>query len=131
MPQGNRMEKVAGLVQTTLADILLKGSEDKRFHMVTITSVSLAKDMSSAKVFVSIWDEEKVKETIKALNNAAKYLRHALAQSKIEMRVIPALKFIYDDSTVRGNRIASLLHSALKTLDNSENDDADNSGNND
>jgi hypothetical protein len=32
---------------------------------------------------------------------------------------------------VRGNRIASLLHSALKTLDNSENDDADNSGNND
>jgi ribosome-binding factor A len=131
MAQGNRMEKVAGLVQTTLADILLKGSEDKRFHMVTITSVSLAKDMSSAKVFVSIWDEEKVKETIKALNNAAKYLRHALAQSKIEMRVIPALKFIYDDSTVRGNRIASLLHSALKTTDNSENDDVDNSGNND
>jgi ribosome-binding factor A len=131
MAQGNRMEKVAGLVQTTLADILLKGSEDKRFHMVTITSVSLAKDMSSAKVFVSIWDEEKVKDTIKALNNAAKYLRHALAQSKIEMRVIPALKFIYDDSTVRGNRIASLLHSALKTTDNSENDDPDNSGNND
>jgi ribosome-binding factor A len=120
MAQGNRMQKVAGLVQTTLADILLKGSEDKRFHMVTITSVSLARDMSSAKVFVSIWDEEKVKETVKALNNAASYLRYALAQSKIEMRVIPALKFIYDDSTVRGNRIASLLNSALKNPDNSD-----------
>ena len=120
MAQGNRMQKVAGLVQTTLADILLKESEDKRFHMVTITSVSLARDMSSAKVFVSIWDEEKVKETVKALNNAAKYLRYALAHSKIEMRVIPELKFIYDDSTVRGNRIASLLHSALKKSDNSD-----------
>jgi ribosome-binding factor A len=54
------------------------------------------------------------------LNNAAKYLRYALAQSKIEMRVIPELKFIYDDSTVRGNRIASLLHSALKNSDNPE-----------
>jgi ribosome-binding factor A len=122
MAQGNRMQKVAGLVQTTLADILLKNSEDKRFQMVTITSVSLAKDMSSAKVFVSIWDEEKVKETVKALNNAAKFLRYALAQSKVEMRVIPALKFIYDDSTVRGNRISSLLHTALKNTDKDNND---------
>jgi ribosome-binding factor A len=114
MVQGNRMARVAGLVQTTLADILLKESEDTRFGMVTITSVSLAKDMSSAKVFVSIWDEEKVKETITALNNASKYLRYALAQSKIEMRVIPELKFVYDDSTVRGNRISTLLNKALK-----------------
>jgi ribosome-binding factor A len=114
MAQGNRMHRVANLVQTTLADILLKESEDTRFHMVTITSVSLAKDMSSAKVFVSVWDEDKVKEVIAALNKASKYLRYALAQSKIEMRVIPELKFIYDDSTVRGNRISSLLNTALK-----------------
>jgi ribosome-binding factor A len=114
MAQGNRMQRVAGLVQTTLADILLKESEDTRFQMVTITSVSLAKDMSSAKVFVSIWEEDKAQEIIAALNKAAKYLRYALAQSKIEMRVIPELKFIYDDSTVRGNRISSLLNMALK-----------------
>lgn len=114
MAQGNRMERVANLVMTTLADILLKESEDTRFHMVTLTSVVLAKDMSSARVFVSVWDETKVAETIAALNNASKYLRYALAQSKIEMRVIPQLKFFYDDSTVRGNRITSLLNTALK-----------------
>ncbi len=114
MAQGNRMQKVAGLVQTTLADILLKETEDSRFSMVTITSVSLAKDMSSAKVFVSVWDENKAKETVAALNNASKYLRYALAQSKIEMRVIPELKFVYDDSIVRGSRISSLINSALK-----------------
>jgi ribosome-binding factor A len=114
MVQGNRMQRIAGLVQTTLADILLKESEDARFHMVTITSVSLARDMSSAKVFVSIWDEDKAKEIVIALNNAAKFLRYSLAKSKIEMRVIPELKFIYDDSTVRGNRISSLLNTVLK-----------------
>ncbi len=114
MAQGNRMERVAHLVMTTLADILLKESEDTRFHMVTLTSVVLAKDMSSARVFVSVWDETKVTETIAALNNASKYLRYALAQSKIEMRVIPQLRFFYDDSTVRGNRISSLLNNALK-----------------
>jgi ribosome-binding factor A len=122
MAQGNRMARVAGLVQTTLADILLKESEDKRFHMVTITNVSLAKDMSSAKVFVSVWDETKAKETVAALNNAAKFLRYALAQTKIEMRVIPQLRFVYDDSTERGSRITSLINNALKNT-NSENDE--------
>jgi ribosome-binding factor A len=114
MAQGNRMQRIAGLVQATLADILLKESEDPRFHMVTITSVSLAKDMSSAKVFVSVWDEDKAADTISALNKAAKFLRHALAQSKIELRIMPELKFVYDDSTVRGNRISSLINDALK-----------------
>jgi len=120
MAQGNRMARVAGLVQTTLADILLKESEDARFHMVTITNVSLAKDMSSAKVFVSVWDEEKAKETVAALNNASKFLRHALAKSKIEMRVIPQLHFVYDDSTLRGSRISSLINAALKETKSDE-----------
>ncbi len=115
MAQGNRMQRVAGLVQSTLAEILLQESyEGTRFNMVTIVSVSLAKDMSSAKVFVSIWDEDKALETVTALNKASKHLRYALAQSKIKMRVIPDLKFVYDDSTVRGSRIASLLNTALK-----------------
>jgi ribosome-binding factor A len=114
MAQPTRMQRVAGLVQTTLADILLKESEDARFHMVTITSVGLARDMSSAKVFVSVWEDDKAKEIVAALNNAAKYFRHALAKSKIEMRVIPELKFVYDDSIARGSRIDSLLNQALK-----------------
>ncbi len=123
MPQGNRMEKVAGLVQATLADILLKESEDERFQMVTITSISLARDLSSARVFVSVWDEDKAKDTVKALNGAAKYLRRALAQSKIEIRVIPELKFVYDDSVVRGSRIDALLHTAFKKKDNPDQND--------
>jgi ribosome-binding factor A len=123
MAQGNRMDRVSQLVQTTLADILLKESEDTRFHMVTIMSVILARDLSTAKVFVSVWDETKVEETIAALNKASKYLRYALAQSKIEMRVIPELKFYYDDSTVRGNRIQSLLNTALKNTKTENNDE--------
>jgi ribosome-binding factor A len=122
MAQGNRMQKVAGLVQMTLADILLKESEDKRFQMVTITSVSLAKDMSSAKVFVSMLNDEKSVETVAALNKASAFLRHALAKSKIEMRVIPQLKFAFDDSVVRGNRISSLLYNVLKNEDSENND---------
>ena len=48
-----------------------------------------------------------------ALNKASKYLRYALANA-IELRVTPELKFVYDDSVVRGNRISSLINDALK-----------------
>lgn len=114
MAQGKRIDKVAGLVQTTLASILLRESSEHGFGMVTITNVSLSKDFSSAKVFVSVMDDDHTEDAIAALNKAAPSLRYLLAKSKIEMRVIPSLKFIFDDSIVKGSRISSLLNDALK-----------------
>lgn len=108
-----RTQRIADLIQTALAEIILKDVKDLRFGMVTITSVNVAHDLSFAKVFVSVLEEEKAAETIAALNNAAKYLRYSLANS-VELRVTPELKFIYDDSAVRGSRISSLINDALK-----------------
>ena len=113
-PKGyNRNQRIADLIQTTLAEILQKNVEDTRFSMITLTAVEVAQDLSSAKVFVSVLDEEKVVETIAALNNANKYLRYLLANA-IELRVTPELKFVYDDSVVRGSRISSLINDVLK-----------------
>jgi ribosome-binding factor A len=83
--------------------------------MVTVTDVEVAPDLSHARVFVSVLEDDKVKETVAALNGAAKTLRYALAHA-VKLRVTPDLKFIYDDSTVRGNRISSLIHDALKNV---------------
>ena len=81
--------------------------------MITITGVNVSHDLAYAKIFVSVLEEDKAKETLVALNNAAKYLRYSLANA-IELRVTPELKFVYDDSSVRGSRITSLINSALK-----------------
>ena len=113
-PKGyNRNQRIADLIQTTLAEILQKNVEDTRFSMITLTEVDVAQDLSFAKVFVSVLEEEKAVETIAALNNANKYLRYLLANA-IELRVTPELKFVYDDSAVRGSRISSLINDALK-----------------
>lgn len=108
-----RTQRVADLIQTTLAEILQRDVKDLRFGMITITGVNVSHDLSFAKVFVSVLEDEKAPETIIALNNAAKYLRYALANA-VELRVTPELKFIYDDSAVRGSRISSLINDALK-----------------
>lgn len=108
-----RGQRINDLIQSSLAEIIQREAKDFRFGMVTITGVSVSHDMAFAKVFVSVLEEDKAAETLAALNNAAKYLRYSLANA-VELRVTPELKFIYDDSSVRGNRITSLINDALK-----------------
>ncbi len=108
-----RLQRVGHLIQTTLAEIIQREVQDPRFNRATITHVDVSPDLANAKVFISVWDDDKVDETVAALNHASKYLRYTLAQA-IDLRVIPQLRFIYDDSTARGSRISSLINQALK-----------------
>lgn len=113
MPKDFRMQRITDLIRTTLAEILLQEAEDKRFHDVSITRVIVSRDLGHAKIYVSFITEHNIKEMVAALNHGAKYLRYQLAQA-VKLRVTPELKFYYDDSNVRGQRIITLLNNALK-----------------
>lgn len=117
----SRIQRIGDLVQTALAEILQREAENLRCGIVTVTGVEVAQDLSHAKVFVSVLDDEKASGTIKLLNEAAKFFRYELAHA-VKLRATPELKFVYDDSTVRGSRISSLIHDALKE-DKSQDDD--------
>lgn len=114
MPKSfKRSARINDLIQTTLAQMIQREAKDLHLGMTTVTGVEVSHDLAFAKVYVSVLDETKVKETMAALKNAAKHLRYGLANA-VELRVTPELKFIYDDSTVRGNRISSLINDSLK-----------------
>ena len=116
----NRQDRIADLIQQSLAESLLRRVSDERFKLVTVTGVSISKDLSYAKVFVSVLvPDEEIKSVVKALNNAAKLLRHYLAQD-IQLRIVPELKFTYDESIARGTRISSLINNALLSDDHSD-----------
>ncbi len=121
MPQKryNRKQRINDLIQTELAKIVQRASSDLHIGMVTITGVEVAHDLSHARIFVSMLEDEKVKETLIVLNGASKAFRYALAHA-VKLRITPDLKFVYDDSTVRGNRIASLINHALKDTSSDE-----------
>lgn len=108
-----RTQRVADLLQKTLAQLLMQ-EVDERFRLVTITEVTVTRDLSYAKVYVSVLtdDAEQIKQTIEALNHTAKSLRYQLAR-EVDLRTVPELKFIYDESTARGFRISSLIDSAI------------------
>ena len=67
----DRTQRVADLIQKTLAQMLLQDS-DERFHFVTITSVTVSRDLSYAKVYISVLmdEEDQIKQTVTALNRA-------------------------------------------------------------
>ena len=109
----NRPRRVADLIQRTLAVLLLQEAKDPRFEGVTITAVNVSPDLANATIYVTVLDDSKTKDSITALNNASGYLRHQLAD-EVELRIIPRLHFIYDESISRADKINQLLHEALQ-----------------
>lgn len=104
-----RVEKVRQAIQEEISSILLRDMKDPRVKFVTVTDVELTDDMSQAKVFVSLYGEEEVREDAwKALNKAKGFLRSEIAK-RIRMRVAPEILLEKDTSQEYGSHIDNLL----------------------
>ncbi len=116
----NRTDRIGDVMQRELSVIIRQELKDPRVSMITIAEVRVSKDLAHAKVFVSVMMEEKAEETLEGLNKAAGFLRAQLAK-RMSLRVIPQLLFVYDDTTIKANRISRLIDNAVSS-DKKEND---------
>ncbi len=116
-----RQLKVGRLVQKELSGVFVKEGQNIYGRvMVSITMVRMSTDLSVAKIYLSIFPNEKSDEVLKALNIGKSKVRHALGQkTKGQMRIIPELIFYFDDSAAYFEKIDN----ALKKLDTSKGDD--------
>ena len=78
--------------------------KDKHIKFVTITDVRVTNDLSFAKVYFTVLNDNYRDSTIKALKQAKGFIRKQIAE-RIELRHIPELDFIYDESIEYGNKI--------------------------
>lgn len=108
----SRLDRIADLIRRELAFLIQKEIQDPRIGLITILAVTLSKDLAHARVYVSILSPDQVAETLQGLNKAAGFLRGLLAK-RLKMRVVPALRFLYDDTPLKAERIAKLIDSAL------------------
>ena len=84
--------------------------------MVNINDVEVNRDYAVARVYVTFVNKEsqsECDESIKALNNAAGFLRAQLAKT-LNARTTPRLQFIYDKSGKEGSRLDRLIDNALQ-----------------
>ena len=109
-----RPQKLGDLIQRDLSELIARELRDPRVGMVTITSVDVSPDLSHAKVFYTTLDPSHVAQAQQGLQRAAGFLRSQLAR-RIKMYTTPELRFSYDESVERGDRLSRLIDSALKS----------------
>ena len=108
----NRSERVAGQLRRDLARLIQQEIKDPEVGFVSLSDVEVTRDLSHAKIFITVFDPEKAKESLKALRRAAPFLRTRLAQA-MRMRHVPELHFQHDDSVEQGSHIDELISKAL------------------
>jgi len=128
MREFSRTDRVAQQIQKEIAVILQREIKDPRLGMVTVSAVEVSRDLSYAKVFITVFntdDEDKAKQSAKILNEAKGYIRSLLGK-RIRARIMPELRFVIDNSLMEGMRISNLVDSVIRE-DNAKHVDEDDS----
>lgn len=103
-----KIERINHMIMEEISKILMLEVKDEDIKFVTVTDCDTSNDLSYCKVYVTVLEQEKKDETLKALNNASSFIRGELAK-RIEIRHIPELKFIYDESIFYGEKIDKII----------------------
>ena len=103
-----KIERINHMIMEEVSKILMLEVKDDDIKFVTVTDCDTSTDLSYCKVYVTVLEQEKKDETLKALNNASSFIRGELAK-RIEIRHIPELKFIYDESIFYGEKIDKII----------------------
>jgi ribosome-binding factor A len=110
MSQGSRPDRVADQVRAELALMLAREVHDPGIGFVTLTRVQISPDLQLARVFyTALGDEAARKNTVRALERAAPFLRRQIG-SRLRLKRVPELRFVYDESIARQDRIEQLLN---------------------
>ncbi|HZM33164.1 MAG TPA: 30S ribosome-binding factor RbfA [Burkholderiales bacterium] len=107
-----RPQRIGDLIQRELSDLLAREVRDPRIGMVTITSVDVSPDMGHAKVFFTLLEKSNLDAVLQGLTRAAGFLRSQLAR-RLTLYSIPELRFQYDESIERADRLSRLIDNAV------------------
>jgi ribosome-binding factor A len=111
-----RPERLAAQLQEEVSQLIEYELHDPRIGFATITGVRVSPDLMHARIYVSVLEsEEKKKETLQALNNAAGFVRRAIGQ-RIRLRKSPEILFTLDESVERGDRLTRIIEDAVRDL---------------
>lgn len=110
--EGKRLEKVNKLLLKELGDIFQKELKPKvPSLMITVTRVNVTSDLSYARVYLSVFGVDEKKKVVEEVGQNSKAIRGLLGNRiRHQMRVVPELRFIEDDSLDYIENIDNLLH---------------------
>ncbi|MBT3697311.1 MAG: 30S ribosome-binding factor RbfA [Gammaproteobacteria bacterium] len=108
----NRLFKVQDLLHKEIALLLIKDIQNPLIKSVTISEVKVSKDLRYSEIYFTSLNKDN-KKIENELNKASGFIRNALSKS-VHLKRLPSIRFTYDDTAERSERIESILKSDLK-----------------
>lgn len=102
-----KQERINNMFTEEISKIISEELKDKSIGFVTITDSKVTTDLSYAKIYFTTLNEDKKKVT-DTLNKASGFIRTCLCD-KIEIRKMPELHFVYDESIDYGKKIENII----------------------
>lgn len=99
--ESQRQKKIGSVLQRDLVDVLQNAATQGGMQgiLISVSKVKVTVDLSVAKVYLSIFPNDKAKELLVGIKSNTPLIRHELAQrTKHQLRRMPNLEFFIDDS---------------------------------
>ncbi|MDT0538652.1 MULTISPECIES: 30S ribosome-binding factor RbfA [Croceitalea] len=96
-----RQKKIAGIIQQDMAEVLQRAATDGGLKgtLISVSKVYVTSDLSIAKIYVSIFPNDKASELLEGMKSNEPLIKHELAQrTRNQLRRVPHLNFYIDDS---------------------------------
>ncbi len=109
MPSQMRLARIADRIRQELSEMIVKEIGDPRLSGISVTDVKVDRELAFADIYVSaVEGHERAKEVLAGLEHAKGFLRGALAE-RVDLRVFPRLRFHWDPTPERADRVERLL----------------------
>jgi ribosome-binding factor A len=118
-----RQKKIGGVIQKDLAEILQRAATDGGMQgtIISVSKVTVTTDLSIAKVYVSVFPNNRGAELLEGMKAQQPLIKHNLAQrTRNQLRRMPELHFYLDDSLEYIDQIEKSLKKGDNPIENPE-----------
>jgi ribosome-binding factor A len=103
-----RTDRIAEEIKKVISEMIQNELKDPRVKgLISVTKVLITKDLKYCKIYISVLGADK-NEVLEGIKSGAGYMRKELG-NRIEIRILPELNFILDDSLEYGAHIDQVI----------------------
>lgn len=105
-----KIDRLNNIMVENIGKIIRTEIKDERINFATVTAVKVTNDLSFAKVYITVLNESEKDNVIKLLNKASNFIERELSK-RIDIRKMPNIMFVYDESLEYALNIENIIES--------------------
>ena len=112
-----RVHRISSVIRKEIAKIIQNDINDQRIKDVIITDVEMSKDLKNARIFFIVFNnkekrDEEIKLITKTINASKLFFKKQLSKNS-NLRSVPNLRFIYDETESKAYQLEQLINKNL------------------